>query len=89
MFGTKHAIGLVMPEGCELLIHLGIDTVRLGGAPFTIQVKRRATSLTKGDLDWQLRRKGHPGRGLSHGNAGSGHEFGSILVVRLHAKPAR
>ena len=49
VFGTKHAIGLVMPEGCELLIHLGIDTVQLGGAPFTIQVKEGDT-LKKGDL---------------------------------------
>ena len=49
MFGTKHAIGLVMTEGCELLIHLGIDTVQLGGAPFTIQVKEGDT-LKKGDL---------------------------------------
>lgn len=49
VFGTKHAIGLVMTEGCELLIHLGIDTVQLGGAPFTIQVKEGDT-LKKGDL---------------------------------------
>ena len=49
MFSTKHAIGLVTPEGCELLIHLGIDTVQLNGAPFTIQVKEGDT-LKKGDL---------------------------------------
>ena len=49
VFGTKHAIGLVTPEGCELLIHLGIDTVQLNGAPFTIQVKEGDT-LKKGDL---------------------------------------
>ena len=49
VFGTKHAIGLTTPEGCELLIHLGIDTVQLGGAPFTIHVKEGDT-LKKGDL---------------------------------------
>lgn len=48
VFGTKHAIGLVTPEGCELLIHLGIDTVQLNGAPFTIEVKEGDT-LKKGD----------------------------------------
>ena len=49
VFGTKHAIGLTTPEGCELLIQLGIDTVQLGGAPFTIHVKEGDT-LKKGDL---------------------------------------
>nr|WP_302650797.1 PTS transporter subunit IIABC [uncultured Agathobaculum sp.] len=49
VFGTRHAIGLTTPEGCELLIHLGIDTVQLGGAPFTIHVKEGDT-LKKGDL---------------------------------------
>ena len=49
VFGTKHAIGLTTPEGCELLIHLGIDTVQLNGAPFTINIKEGDT-LKKGDL---------------------------------------
>ena len=49
VFGTKHAIGLTTPKGCELLIHLGIDTVQLNGAPFTINIKEGDT-LKKGDL---------------------------------------
>lgn len=49
VFGTRHAIGLTTPEGCELLIHLGIDTVQLNGAPFTINIKEGDT-LKKGDL---------------------------------------
>ncbi len=49
VFGTKHAIGPTTPEGCELLIHLGIDTVQLNGAPFTINIKEGDT-LKKGDL---------------------------------------
>ena len=49
VFGTKHSIGLTTPEGCELLIHLGIDTVQLNGAPFTINIKEGDT-LKKGDL---------------------------------------
>ncbi len=48
VFGTKHAIGLVTPDGCELLIHLGIDTVQLNGAPFIIDVKE-GDKLKKGD----------------------------------------
>lgn len=36
---TKHAIGFVTEDGMELLLHLGIDTVELNGAPFTLTIK--------------------------------------------------
>lgn len=34
IFDTKHAISLVCDNGAELLIHIGIDTVKLEGRPF-------------------------------------------------------
>ena len=49
VFGTKHAIGLSLENGIELLIHIGLDTVQLNGAPFDIHVKE-GDELKKGDL---------------------------------------
>ena len=36
---TKHAIGLKMANGIEALLHLGVDTVNLKGAPFDLKIK--------------------------------------------------
>lgn len=39
VFDTKHAIGLKTHEGKEILIHLGIDTVKLKGEGFNVFVE--------------------------------------------------
>ncbi|MCH4170060.1 MAG: glucose PTS transporter subunit IIA [Lactobacillus sp.] len=36
---TGHAYGLITDAGMEILIHIGIDTVSLKGAPFEVKVK--------------------------------------------------
>ncbi|MEG0942646.1 MAG: PTS glucose transporter subunit IIA [Angelakisella sp.] len=42
-YTTKHAICLTTPEGLELLIHIGENTVNLGGRHFTARVKKGDT----------------------------------------------
>lgn len=49
IFDTKHAIGLSADNGAEILIHVGLDTVSLGGEGFTPHVKA-GDKISKGQL---------------------------------------
>ncbi|RIP37199.1 PTS glucose transporter subunit IICBA [Staphylococcus gallinarum] len=57
IFPTKHALGLVSEDGLELLIHIGIDTVKLEGNGFdslvtTDEQVKKGQPIMKVDLDY-------------------------------------
>ena len=43
IFATKHAIGILTPAGAEVLVHMGLDTVELNGAPFDVKITEGAS----------------------------------------------
>ena len=49
IFDTKHAINLISSTGCEIIIHIGIDTVKLNGKFFETHVSN-GQEVHKGDL---------------------------------------
>lgn len=56
VFPTKHALGLKTKEGLEILLHIGIDTVKLNGEGFESFVESGDTvsegqKLIKFDID--------------------------------------
>lgn len=48
-FETHHAVGMTTADGAELLMHIGIDTVKLGGKHFTCLVNE-GDKVKKGQL---------------------------------------
>lgn len=49
LFPTGHAVGITSVEGAEVLIHVGMDTVKLNGAGFTVHVSE-GQRIKAGDL---------------------------------------
>lgn len=49
VFDTKHAVGLTSDNGVEVLIHIGLDTVKLNGKHFATHVKA-GDKVKAGDL---------------------------------------
>ena len=58
VFDTLHAITLTSSSGTEILIHIGLDTVTLKGAPFTAHVSVGAVQA--GDRHHPHRLYQHP-----------------------------
>ncbi|MCA0970913.1 N-acetylglucosamine-specific PTS transporter subunit IIBC [Halobacillus litoralis] len=57
VFPTKHAVGLKTADGLEILIHIGLDTVKLDGQGFESlvsdgQAVEKGTPLIRVDLDF-------------------------------------
>lgn len=49
VFPTGHAAAITSEEGAEILLHIGVDTVKLNGQHFTIHAEE-GQKVNKGDL---------------------------------------
>lgn len=49
VFDTKHAVSIISEKGCNMILHIGIDTVKLNGQFFESHVKS-GQQVKKGDL---------------------------------------
>ena len=49
MFETKHAVSVTSEHGTEVIIHVGLDTVRLKGSYYT-SFKNQGDHVKQGDL---------------------------------------
>lgn len=49
LFDTKHAIGIQTEDGADILLHIGLDTVELGGEYFTAYITT-GSKVKAGDL---------------------------------------
>ena len=63
-FDTHHAVGMTTVDGAELLMHIGIDTVKLGGKYFTYLVNegdkvRKGQPLIRFDIE-AIKAEGYP-----------------------------
>ena len=63
-FETHHAVGMTTTDGAELLMHIGIDTVKLGGKHFTYLVNegdkvKKGQPLIRFELE-AIKAEGYP-----------------------------
>lgn len=64
LFGTKHAFGMTLDKGVQILVHIGLDTVSLNGEGFTA-LKNQGDRVKKGEPIVKIDRELIQGKGLS------------------------
>lgn len=83
LFDTKHAVALKDENGVEMLIHIGLDTVKLGGKHFNAHVKQ-GDKVTVGTLlvDFDMEKIKEEGYDcITPVVITNGAEFGEILAI--------
>lgn len=83
LFDTKHAIAIKDENGVEMLIHIGLDTVKLGGKYFNAHVKQGdkvnvGTLLVDFDME-KIKEEGYDC--ITPIVITNGNEFGEILSI--------
>ena len=76
VFPTGHAYCINTDDGAELLVHIGIDTVKLNGEFYTIHAQQ-GTSVKRGDLIVEVD---------IEGVKGAGYDIITPVIVSNHAK---
>ena len=88
LFDTKHAIAVKSDTGVEVLIHVGIDTVKLGGQYFTPAVAK-GDQVTAGQLLTHRRPGRHQSRRIRHHHPHRHPEHQGLPRRPHHPRPGR
>lgn len=89
MPGSNHAIGLVLDDGMELLVHVGVDTVEMGGDGFSCLVEQgQRVSAGQPLMTFsaeKIRAAGHP-TAVAFVVTGEGSAAGLVLLDGMDAE---
>lgn len=64
LFGTKHAFGMTLNKGVQILVHIGLETVSLNGEGFTA-LKKQGDMVKKGEPIIKIDRAFIASKGIS------------------------
>ncbi len=76
LFPTGHAYAINTDDGAEILVHIGIDTVKLNGECYTVHAKQ-GDKVKKGDLIVEVD---------LDGVKSAGYDYITPVIVSNHAK---